>query len=535
MAAPVPTIRATFPVMEFMDVGDIAIALQNPEVETLVLQTAQRYHRIDVRSVMSDFKQVASLLAYAYQKSEGFNASAASARILSKYQTVIKDSLLTTTQFLDRCVTGLSYHRDAVEALDAGKDLDHVFRLFSRCVGLAQRMADQSAKLAEKAENLKDLAEEALGLAINDRNISEEQKRAIQLEMQQTKAEQNTLTAKMHELETSVREQQEAMNIALQQQKAAERRESALFWASIVAEPIAIVATKLVGGAGAICNFISEQLGSEVTNTAKVLEAAKAEVTSLKGALAAKEVTVRAKEEAEKNAQEQATKEKERTEKIALEQEIATLKVTIQAKEQTIQETEVKLAGLQERLRKSREDAVRRVDTIKEKTEQLKQRKDEANIDLIKAVNTLKTLSIKGNTLDTAIQSLRVCIKTLAKVKTVFDNARIFWKNVEYHATALTDVQRVQDHVEFAERDKIRKEIERSGMGWLALAKVNFDACNATDLVNQHVDEMFIHLGDPVIGNVADAIIREIEIEVKTERAIELKQTEEISNNNNEN
>jgi len=50
------------------------------------------------------------------------------------------------------------------------------------------------------------------------------------------------------------------------------------------------------------------------------------------------------------------------------------------------------------------------------------------------------TCQIKSSPLQNqAIHSLDVTVKTLAKIKTVFDNTRVYWKSMENHCNQLKD------------------------------------------------------------------------------------------------
>ncbi|KAM9940796.1 hypothetical protein ACTFIT_007311 [Dictyostelium discoideum] len=74
-----------------------------------------------------------------------------------------------------------------------------------------------------------------------------------------------------------------------------------------------------------------------------------------------------------------------------------------------------------------------------------------SNADLAQNVVQLKNFSIEKNYLEVSIKSLEITIKTMGRVRTIFENTRLFWLQIKAQCDSLSDVSNIKDLAEVAE------------------------------------------------------------------------------------
>lgn len=177
------------------------------------------------------------------------------------------------------------------------------------------------------------------------------------------------------------------------------------------------------------------------------------------------------------------------------------------------------------------EDArAREAASLKQRRE-LQEKERENNAILAEAVERLKNSGMEENELIKAITSLEITVNTMGKVKTVFLNAKQFWVGVKKHCEALTDTAEAQSYgdpdVFESLKDEFLDEIKKSGLGWMALGKVNRQAAVAMKTVDADVDKVMCELpnkeeADKLIQELSGKILSDISIEnANIQKAIE--------------
>merc|ERR1711963_1061092 len=85
----------------------------------------------------------------------------------------------------------------------------------------------------------------------------------------------------------------------------------------------------------------------------------------------------------------------------------------------------------------------------------------------------------EGNTLQTTIKSLEVCVQALGRIKTRFTQMKKFWSHVAAHCKNLAGNEQVALAIDFDDMDEFKEAFVESGKGWAALGLVCIQANEA--------------------------------------------------------
>merc|ERR1712048_447389 len=115
----------------------------------------------------------------------------------------------------------------------------------------------------------------------------------------------------------------------------------------------------------------------------------------------------------------------------------------------------------------------------------------EAAEDLSKTVTELAGMGVKHSSLQKAIKSLEVAVKTLGKIKVVFDNTRVFWTGVEKNCKKIVEnADTVNEMVEAEEQEMVIEGIAESALNWFVLGKISYTAKHAISEVDKNMNEI---------------------------------------------
>ncbi|KAK5580186.1 hypothetical protein RB653_000199 [Dictyostelium firmibasis] len=122
-----------------------------------------------------------------------------------------------------------------------------------------------------------------------------------------------------------------------------------------------------------------------------------------------------------------------------------------------------------------------------------------SNTDLAENVVQLKNLVVSGDYMTALIKCFEIIIKTMGKVRTIFENTRLFWALVKTQYDLLDDVINVTDLTGIASlnikyQNDITNQIKSSGLIWLTLAQINFVDCEKITDVKKNFDEFMSNL-----------------------------------------
>ncbi|EGC34363.1 hypothetical protein DICPUDRAFT_92233 [Dictyostelium purpureum] len=503
--------KKTQPLAYFSDVenwDDIKVAVkENKTVETIVESNLKTYVTINVSEAMKQLATVGDLLKIANAASKGFPSSVPIIEILGSYQTMINDTVNTTSTFVMNCIDCIKFYKFALKFSEKNK-LAKSIEIIGRAAEKAKEMALKSEELVKKAENLVKLSMDALKTATSDHVKSVDELKANEKKQAELNAAAEGLKSEIESLKGQIDEMKELADKA--GKEAAEDRKMSYIVRIIgaVAEPLSQLAGPMIAAysgappTGAIKKLVNGVKGDDTKEDPKDDAATKVtkKQKKLKKEKKEKEEELEKKEEEEKKLE---TKEKdgtitedEKKKKKLLKEQIDDIKGAIEKLGTNIANVSNEIATeMKENAAKS-QDREMEYRKLKNSYQDLQRT---ANATLAKNLKELQNLSKEENHLEVSIKSLEIVINTMGKVKTVFENTRLFWLQVEDHCKRLSKISAIQDMKELAEEDPdelvdFQNEIKKSGMSWLALAFVNQTAATAIISIKGNFDEVMKNL-----------------------------------------
>lgn len=118
----------------------------------------------------------------------------------------------------------------------------------------------------------------------------------------------------------------------------------------------------------------------------------------------------------------------------------------------------------------------------------------ENNAILAKQLTELNQLTLSRNDLDAAIKALEVAVTSLGKIKTIFENTRLFWAGMEKNCIALTNVTSFQDANELEDNNEFTTALKQHAMKWMCLGNINIRAHHAMEDANATIDSVMTTL-----------------------------------------
>ncbi|MFI5343267.1 MAG: hypothetical protein ACHQUC_03505 [Chlamydiales bacterium] len=126
--------------------------------------------------------------------------------MLTAYQPLVGDSLVTTSSFVQASLTALRIHKAALRIVE--KDSNKAVNFLTNCAELARQMAEESDKLVKRAEAMCNQASEALIAATKDEVDTETARKAILKEIANLKATEAKLKQLTEDLTSDIAEAQ---------------------------------------------------------------------------------------------------------------------------------------------------------------------------------------------------------------------------------------------------------------------------------------------------------------------------------------
>ena len=231
---------------------EVAISSNN-QLAKMIEATANNYHTIDISTAMTNLGNVGEILKLAYAGSKGFTCSTSTLKILSRYQTMIKNTYVTSSSFVGACLKALQLHKMALAMAEKGK-IDSALKMIEKCADLAKTMADECGKLVTEATELCKLSEEALLSAQNDENVSVKEKERINQVMTESKAKQAEMEIITKQLHDQIEDYNKKMAEVARKADDARRKEFILSVVSTITAPL----TKLIEIPGKVLSSIGK-------------------------------------------------------------------------------------------------------------------------------------------------------------------------------------------------------------------------------------------------------------------------------------
>ncbi|KAM9960332.1 hypothetical protein ACTFIW_009466 [Dictyostelium discoideum] len=524
---------------------DIPKAVQcSPNVTVAVNNNLKLYASISVNDAMKSLATVGDLLKVANAAAHGFPCSVPIIAILSDYQSLVNDTVNTCSTFVFNCIGAINQHALALRI--AADFPQKAMGLISKTAEKAKEMAEQSQKLVDFAKKLVDKSTEALTMATGDQKDTMAAEREVQKKQGELEAQAAKLQSEIADLKEQVAEFKELAEKA--GKEAAEQRKIGMILQIVgaVTKPLAQLAGPIIsaatgaGAAGSAGKILGNLTGGGKTEGEKEPEKetekptgddATSEIKDKKKKLEKKE-DEKTKELEEKKAElkkveAEPDSEEKKQKKEKLEKEINEIKDALKELGESLSNVATEIANeYKERAAKS-EDKEAAYMKLKSEYQDL-QRK--SNADLAQNVVQLKNLAVEKNYLEVSIKSLEITIKTMGRVRTIFENTRLFWLQVKGQCDSLSDISNIKDLAEIAElsvkyQTDFTNQIKSSGLNWLALAQINFVASNSITGVKKNFDEVMSNLPGKA---EAEAIVKACCDEIEQALTEENKKIDEI-------
>lgn len=468
--------------IEFNSDKDIDEAVENPQVlERVEEYTQNKFNQINVTTTMRDLSQVGQLLKLTYVGSKGFSCSREIVSILMDYQSLIKASNGACGIFVKNSLMSLKTHRLALEIAEKGK-FDTALKQLAGCTKLAEKMIETSTGLVLKSTELVNQAKSAMLAAHSDEILSNKQKEEIMTTLNNLEAKEASLKSRTADFREMIEEERKREAQAIKEANDASKKglllsTMAMIGKTIVTVGVAVLPLKLAG---------SDTANSSLANLGTSLQKMLAEKSVAEQALQTVEEELAVKQEQLKTASDE--------DKGKINEKIASLLVNVRFKKEALKSQSDAWRETQDKLNAKTQTANDRAADAAKKRFELQQEQLKDNADLAESVAKLKGIKVVNNNLSQAIISLEITIKTLGKVKTVFENTRVFWEAVKTHCEELSNMETLQNLADPDLQIEFVEAIKSSGLNWLTLGRINLLAARSMKDVNQNVDTIMNHL-----------------------------------------
>ena len=372
------------------------------QVSSKIEILTRRYQTIDISETMQKLSTVGDLIRLSLAGSQGFKCSVPIMEISCNYQTLINNSFMASTKFMEVSLQSIKKHELALLCVEKNKP-EKALEQVSKTAEMAAQMEGISSELVLEATQLSDLAKTALLLATEDNVVTKEEKEKTEKLLVELDAGKQELAETSKQLSKNIEEER-----AKEQQIARQAHEQR---------------NKKVGIFDTVIEVATGQSGRQA----------------------------------------------------ALDQQ----------KARELDEKELKVA---------------------EARRQLQQQQLEANAKLRESVTLLQGTAVHKDSLESSIVALEITVQTLGKIRTVFENVRVFWCGVKEHCKKLSDVEEIKDKLEI-DHEEFILSIQESGLGWLALGKVNYVASVA---MSEVAKTLASHMKDLPTSSKAPKLIEDL-------------------------
>jgi len=469
---------------KFPDREAFLAVVNRPDVSTRLKLIEKRYQIISPAEAMQSLSLVGNLLQMAYAGCKGLKSSIDIVGFKADYHTLVTNSSATTSQFVQATFQALYWHEEALDWANKNKP-SVALKNLSRCSEEADKMILATEKLITESATLCQRAKDALQSASKDDVLANEKKEEVRKLLADIEAKEERLKSLSKDYEKQVEEERKKEKEAAKKADAARTRAFVLSIVTSLVKPVTVVGSaleKLLSGGGENSHSVSELLKqaiSEKTTKGEEYSKTKSEFDKQKKLL-----------EIEEN------KEPKSEEKInQLKEKVALLEVEVESKKESFQQSEDAIGKIQELLQKESESLQEQEFKAAERRSELQKLKRENDADLAESVKKLEHLGEDSNDLDKVIASLSITLKTLGKVKTIFEKTRLFWLDVKSHCLSLRDIRSIEDYASDSEfqREFIQKIHERA-FGWMALGQKLVVADDSIKLVHKSMDQILSNL-----------------------------------------
>ena len=492
---------------------DIQKYAEDPEIGKLVSVKSPKYYTIDVVTTMNHLKQVGSLLQLALSGAKGHSCSPKTTDILGTYQTVIKNTSVISSSFVEQSIKALNFYFYALQAIEKNNDNKRALELLKKTGEVAGQMAQKAGELVKEAKDLCDKAQDALVTATGDEVRSHQEWKDLKKMIAESQGKEAYLSKKTDQLASDIQEAKDKELKVAKEAKEARDKAFAVTLISTIMQPITagVVAVSSVAsnmlGSSSKTSTDQQQGGGIVQNL--LSEFAKA------GQKRVREVAAKEKELAIKKAR--LGQEEDGKEKTKLKEDIAGLESELKSLEKAKNEEDQQKQNMQENLDRQAGSLEQKEEKIAQERAELQKEFRQANAELAETIKKIQTANLERDEIGVSIKSLGLTIQTLGKVKTTFENTRKFWLCVKAETERLGDTTFLEI-AESCDQGMFLDEIKNSGLDWLSLANINRTAALAIQGVEKTVDDVMNNLpskeeGRKLVDSISATILQQIDEE----------------------
>jgi len=164
---------------------------------------ATHFRNLNIEEIFRNFITCGSLLQIALTAAGSEKCSVFVLNTLSQYQNVVSECKVLSGSFVHSCVIALRAHQDAwvdlFEAEDEG-DVTDAFDELEVASVAAKSMTENSTRMIEKIDGLKELSHVALMKAQEDKIANKEERKKMEKSIQLMHAKMKKYTVKLDEL-----------------------------------------------------------------------------------------------------------------------------------------------------------------------------------------------------------------------------------------------------------------------------------------------------------------------------------------------
>lgn len=502
---------------------DITDIVSIPNERERVESIEKVYYQINVSDAMHQLSNVGNLLQIAYAGTKGFSSNSKVIAIISEYQSLIKDSSVATGGFVQSSLQALEHHKET-HNLAIDHEFEDAMEIFLECSSLAGDMAKASDELAKSAENLCQLSKQALVKATEDESFSEQERKQILERIHNVNATQASLKSQSESLDEEITEEKAKEVKAAKKADTAQQQAFVLGVLGSITKPVVAIGEGAVKIATSIAKSLAVSDDEENSNSNKEA-AGKLVEKAFKNSAKASEELIK-NQEALNKAEQFLKEEKEKGNKAdqtvieKLTEEVNGLNLQVNSQNKIAEHAQNALKEIQKGLKEKAESYEEKESRIAEKRAKLQAEKRKINAELAESVERLKNFNLVKNDLETSVASLEIAVQTLGKVKTVFEDARKFWKGVENQCNSLSKIKLNT----FAKEKFLKKFTEKlvaSAWNWAVLGKISLEANNSISLVEGKVDHNMNNLPSKAeASNLIKDLVEDIKDQIKKENAI---------------
>lgn len=386
---------------------DIQVALSNKDVGAEVTKLQNDYYTLNVADAMQKLSKIGQLLRVAYAASNGHRVNSVVVEILCDYQRLVKDSFLATGSFVNVSIAALKNHGYASKFAAKG-DVDKTVKYLTKCGDLASSMISICDNLINASNHLCDLSAKAIKDAADQLAAEVAEEKTIKSRIDNAEAKIARNQTEVDSLKIRLKELNDDILEARKTESEESKRKFILALVGAVSGAVKNVSENSVEVAKVVIPAVIPLATGPVGAAALATNAVVGHVSQK---LAAKAVddTVKAvgKPEAQPEAQPEAKPDSK-----------SDGKSPATASSEDIKRAEVKTST----------STVLELQRVKQRLYELEL---EANASLAENLCLLQNLNIEKNTLEAAITALDATKMVMGKVKTIFENTRLFWNGVK--------------------------------------------------------------------------------------------------------